>query len=132
MKLMTSSAVALFGASAIAVSSPFFIGSHGTQSSFVTSKKVAVASIAKPLAPTPQVVTVQVQAGDSLASIAAANNTSYERLFDANPGITNPDVIYPGQVLRIPAASEQLTPRDLPEQTSVSTVSGPTPVRTSS
>ena len=61
--------------------------------------------------------TITVQAGDYLAKIAAANNTTYMRIFDANSQIQNPDLIYPGEVLRIPSASEQLPNRQLPSPT---------------
>jgi LysM repeat protein len=57
---------------------------------------------------------VEIQAGDSLTSIAEANSTTYVRLYDANTFIQNPDVIYPGDKLRIPNADEQLTDRALP------------------
>lgn len=55
-----------------------------------------------------------VQAGDSLSSIAASKNTTYLRLFYANQAVINPDLIYPGQELRIPDATEVLTKRPLP------------------
>jgi LysM repeat protein len=55
-----------------------------------------------------------VQPGDSLEKIAAANNTTYLRLFYANTQIAQPDLIYPNQQLRVPEADEALTPRDLP------------------
>lgn len=62
-----------------------------------------------------QPVIVTVQAGDTLSSIADANNTTYVRLFDANDFIANPDVIDVGQQVRIPDANEQLPDR-IPEQ----------------
>ena len=47
-----------------------------------------------------------VQAGDSLSKIAKqfyGNAMKYPVIFEANkPMLTNPDKIYPGQVLRIP------------------------------
>lgn len=58
--------------------------------------------------------TVEVQPNDTLTKIAAENETTYPRLFDANENITHPDVIYPGTVLRIPKADEQLASRPLP------------------
>lgn len=76
--------------------------------SSVTAKPAA----AEPAAPAPVIVTVQ--AGDYLAKIAQENNTDYLRIFYANTNITSPDVIHPGQQLRIPTADEQLTPRELP------------------
>lgn len=58
--------------------------------------------------------TVVINEGDSLSLIAEANQTTYVRLFNANPQIENPDLIYPGQSLRIPDANEELTDRPLP------------------
>lgn len=55
--------------------------------------------------------TVTVAPGDSLAKIAAANGTTYVRLFDANAVIQDPDLILPGWVIRIPGADEQLPDR---------------------
>jgi len=46
--------------------------------------------------------------GDTLSAIAKTqygNANAYMKIFDANkPMLSNPDKIYPGQVLRIPAA----------------------------
>lgn len=64
---------------------------------------------AEPAEPAPVYVTVQP--GDSLTSIAEANATTYVRIFDANEAIADPDVITPGQQLRIPRADEQLPDR---------------------
>ncbi|MHB1865349.1 MAG: transglycosylase family protein [Candidatus Saccharimonadales bacterium] len=55
--------------------------------------------------------TVTVVSGDSLWKIAEAYGTTYTRLFDANPQITDPSLIYPVEVLAIPAANEQLPDR---------------------
>jgi LysM repeat protein len=55
--------------------------------------------------------TVKVVHGDTLSSIAGKHQTTYVRLFDANSNISNPNVIFPGQVIRIPAATEQLPDR---------------------
>ena len=48
-----------------------------------------------------------VQSGDSLSKIAKAHYgdaMKYPQIFEANrPMLTDPDLIYPGQVLRIPA-----------------------------
>lgn len=57
---------------------------------------------------------ITVVPGDNLSTLAAAHGTTYQRLYYANMDINNPDLIYPGQQLRVPAADEQLTPRDLP------------------
>lgn len=60
---------------------------------------------------TPSMVTVTVQQGDTLSSIAVANGTTYIRLFDVNTFINNPNLIYPGQQLTVPASDVQLTDR---------------------
>ena len=60
--------------------------------------------------PKPPVI-VDVQAGDSLTSIADAHGTTYVRLFDANDFISNPDIINPGDKVRVPTADEQLPDR---------------------
>ena len=56
-------------------------------------------------------VIVTVKEGDSLSSIAEANNTTYVRLFDANKSVINPDLINPGDKIRIPKEDEQLEDR---------------------
>jgi LysM repeat protein len=58
--------------------------------------------------------TVVVNEGDTLDGIATSHQTTYVRLFDANNNIQDPDVIYPGQNVRIPSADEQLPDRPLP------------------
>ncbi len=57
---------------------------------------------------------VVVAEGDTLTAIADGHQTTYVRIFDANTGITDPNLIYPGDSLRIPDASEQLATRDIP------------------
>ncbi|QQS19737.1 LysM peptidoglycan-binding domain-containing protein [Candidatus Saccharibacteria bacterium] len=68
---------------------------------------------AEPAAPAP--VIAAVQPGDSLSKIAEANGTTWVRLFNANTGIVNPDVINPGDQIRIPGADEVLAERPLPQ-----------------
>lgn len=64
--------------------------------------------------PAPAPKMVEVQAGDYLAKIAAENQTTYPRLYNANTQIQDPNLIYPGDKLRIPTADEKLTDRTLP------------------
>ena len=56
--------------------------------------------------PEPEAVFYTVKKGDSLSKIAKAHYGSYRdymKIFEANrPLLTDPDRIYPGQVLRIP------------------------------
>lgn len=48
---------------------------------------------------------VTVRSGDTLSGIAARNNVPLGALLSANPGITNPDLIHPGQVVKLPGGS---------------------------
>jgi LysM repeat protein len=57
---------------------------------------------------------VKVNPGDTLTSIADAHQTTYIKLFDANTNIANPDLIYPGDSVRIPDPNEKLADRALP------------------
>lgn len=57
---------------------------------------------------------VQIQPGDTLIKIAQANSTTWPRLFDANATIKDPDLIYPGDKVRIPDPDEQLPNRPIP------------------
>jgi hypothetical protein len=58
-------------------------------------------SEAKPTPPPPKMVAVQ--GGDSLSTIAEAQALpSWRPLWDANPGVEHPDLIYPGQQLVVP------------------------------
>ncbi|MDH3734334.1 MAG: peptidoglycan-binding protein LysM [Gemmatimonadota bacterium] len=56
--------------------------------------------------PQPESVFYTVQSGDTLSKIARdqyGNAMKYPEIFEANrPMLTDPDLIYPGQVLRIP------------------------------
>lgn len=86
------------------------------KSSQVKSAEVEVANETKqatPAASAPVIVTVQP--GDSLSGIAEANGTTWVRLYNANESITNPNVINPGDQVRIPAADEVLADRPLPQ-----------------
>ena len=61
-----------------------------------------------------QSTTVVVSPGDTLDGIATAHQTTYVRVFDANTSIQDPDLIYPGDSLRIPGPDEQLADRQIP------------------
>lgn len=51
--------------------------------------------------PVPSPATYTVVAGDTLSGIAAKYGLSLATILDLNPGIHNPDLIYPGQIIRI-------------------------------
>ena len=59
---------------------------------------------------------VVVQPDDTLTKIATDNNTTYVRLYDANTNINDPDLIHPGDNVKVPAADEQLPDRPLPQK----------------
>ena len=48
--------------------------------------------------------TYTIQSGDTLSGIAAKYGTDYQALADMN-GIANPNLIYPGQVIKVPGSS---------------------------
>ncbi len=78
---------------------------------FVTSSH-QVSAAKQPEVKSKQKVAV-VQPGDSLSLIAASNKTTYERLFFANTKIQDPNIIHPGEKVRIPANKEKLKKRPL-------------------
>lgn len=80
-----------------------------------TEEKAAETEAAKP-AP----VMVTVQRGDSLSKIAKAHNTTWVRLYNANTNIADPNIINPGDQIRIPDANEQIADRPLPQPAPVS------------
>jgi LysM repeat protein len=89
---------------------------------------------AKPANP----VLVTVAPGDNLTKLAEANGTSYQRIYNANPSIDNPNLIQPGQELKVPTPDEQLATRVLPVPAPVAVPvataapAAPRPVATSS
>lgn len=93
------------------------------------TKKVAVAPTAKKTEAKPAPVMVTVVEGDSLSSIAEAHQTTWVRIFNANEQIVNPDIINPGDQLRIPTADETLTDRTLPAAAPVVTYTATTTQR---
>lgn len=61
----------------------------------------------------PSKLKVEVAPGDSLSKIANKYQTTYVRLFNANKKIKDPDVIFPGEKIRIPHPAEKLPKRKL-------------------
>ena len=62
---------------------------------------------------------VTVRSGDTLSAIAKDHDTTYKRLFNANIKVEDPNLIFPGQKLRIPAKGEELKQRKLPNDAPV-------------
>lgn len=117
----TATIVALFAAVVIPA-----VGSTQAHAESQSAKKKDVAKVAQaeaaPAQPEPVVVTVAP--GDSLSKIAAAHSTTYQRLYDANLEIEHPDVIHPGDQVRVPRPDEEIAPRPLP----AAAVPAPAPV----
>jgi hypothetical protein len=63
-----------------------------------------------------------VKSGDTLRKIAAANHVAYSQVLAWNTQIKNPNLIYPGQVIKLSATSTKAT------STSVTVVKAPNPV----
>lgn len=62
-----------------------------------------------------KITNIIVEPGDSLSKIAKKYDTTWRRIYDANDQVKNPDIINPGEALRIPDTNESLSPRPLPE-----------------
>lgn len=75
--------------------------------------------------PAPAPKTVTVNPGDNLTAISEANQSTVERVYSANTDVENPDLIFPGQNLRIPTADENLTIRPLPPSVTAQAAAAP-------
>lgn len=89
----------------------------------------AQAAEAKPEAPKePEVKQVEVASGDSLSLIAEREQLeSWRPLWNANTELENPDLIYPGQKLKVPTSP--IPDRPLPEGVVVQPVAQIQPVQ---
>jgi LysM repeat protein len=67
--------------------------------------------------PRPTGGTYTVQRGDSLGRIAARNNTTVAAILAVNPTITNPNIVYVGQVINLPAGGTTSTTQAVAEGT---------------
>ncbi len=128
--LVPSSPLALYKDSNVTYKQPVIATELGITKP-VPKVELASKTIIKQTEPTvvteaaqPQSITVAP--GDNLTAIATANNVGYRRLYDANTAVTNPDLIYPGQQLRIPTSDEVLEVRELPINAPVAAVAEPT------
>ncbi|HET7320830.1 MAG TPA: transglycosylase family protein [Candidatus Saccharimonadales bacterium] len=74
--------------------------------------------------------TVTVQQGDTLTKLATDNSTTYVRLYDKNTNINDPDLIFPNEVITIPAQEEQLPDRPLPEKVQAAIAAAPQALQT--
>lgn len=62
----------------------------------------------------PKPIIVIVKKGDTLSKIAKANEVEWKRLFDANEFIADPNIINPGDKIRVPFDDEEIAERKLP------------------
>lgn len=111
---------------ALALSVAAIVGAFGIGFSATTAHAVPK----KETKPSSQTITIEP--GDSLSAIATTKDTSVQRLFDANTDIENPDLIYPGEILRIPHKDEQLASRPMPVATVEAPAAPVAPVPTAS
>lgn len=68
----------------------------------------------------------QIQAGDTVASIASSLGTTPQEIINAN-GLANPDFIVTGTTLRVPEVSTQVARRSGPVANETTAVGGPRP-----
>jgi len=95
MRLIAISAVVILGAITLA--------SSGSIVANATSKSNSQ----------PKAHIVTVKSGDSLNKIAKAKKSTATRIYYANAKVKNPDLIYPGEKLRIPTKTEKLKARTI-------------------
>jgi LysM repeat protein/uncharacterized protein YvpB len=80
----------------------------------------SIGSVTNPVNTTPrteerhQAPAHTVKSGETLSGIAADHNLALDDLVKANPQIRNPDLIKPGQEVRIPAATQAVPPQPAP------------------
>ncbi len=80
--------------------------------SFIEPKKKepTKATIPKP----PEPVMYEVKEGDTLYTIAEPYKIAWTRVYDANTQVESPELIHPGDKLRIPDETQKLEARELP------------------
>lgn len=112
---MTATAVAVVGTLFMSAANAPLASITNSKTSGTTAKAAATSSKAEvKTAAAPLSKTVVVNEGDYLTKIAEDNNSSVQRLYDANTFIDNPDLIFPGQEMKIPDEKEEIAHRDMP------------------
>lgn len=139
MRLVAPTAAAILSVPAMAASSALANPSFATiykNNETVKSSSIQLASKETPAkntnasseaAPQHKHKTVIVKHGDYLVKLAKTNDTTAKRLYYANKTIKDPDLIFPGQKISVPAADEKLTPRPIPANATSITSSTTTP-----
>lgn len=120
--ILASSLLALFAVLAISLPANAESLNGGSKQPKKPEVKQTQSTVAKAVATAaPAPVMVTVDPGDTLTAIATDHQTTYTRIFDANETIVDPNVIHPGDEVRIPREDEQLDSRPLPADAPVVT-----------
>jgi LysM repeat protein len=113
MRLFAAS-TAVAGALVLGASGPVALATIPTTNNTKPTATLASADTTPAPAPASQAKKLTVIPNDNLTKLAAANNVTIQRLYDANTDINDPDLIFPGQAIRVPDPSEQIAHRDMP------------------
>ncbi len=101
-----------------------------TETAEVTAAATEVATLAPTVAPTAsEFITYTVERGDNLYKISVKFNTTMDRIA-ADNGITNPQLMYAGQQLKIRNPQAQGVPTSAPTAVPTSAASTPVPQQT--
>ncbi len=73
-----------------------------------TAAPVQPAAPAAPAAPAVATTTYQIQAGDTLSIVSRKTGFSLTEILNANPSLTNPNLIFVGQVINLPGSGASL------------------------
>lgn len=103
---------------AASVMAATLMGANGATASAATEEQTDASG-------RPASYNITIQPGDTLTKIGETNSTTYVRLYNANTQINDPDLIYAGETLRIPAPDEQLPDRPLPEKVAAAEAAAP-------
>jgi hypothetical protein len=104
------------GALVLGAGSPVALATTTSTSTTNSKPTVTLASADTTPAPAPasQAKVLSVIPNDNLTKLAGANNVTIQRLYDANTDINDPDLIFPGEQIRVPDPSEQIAHREMP------------------
>jgi LysM repeat protein len=110
----------------VTTADPSLKGRSGFHYEASASGPVLPAPVVAPPKPVPapapsKVKTVIVKSGMTLTSIAVAAGISLAALLTANPAIKNPNVIYPGETITVPAAPTSAKPLPVPSKSATPT-----------
>lgn len=96
---------------ALGVMATLVLGNGATAEAQSTETDKKAETVTEAPAAEPTEITVTVNKGDTLDKIAKAHNTTYVRLFNANPSIIHPDQIDVGDQIIVPTADKEFEDR---------------------